>query len=152
MADSPTNVTDHQMPEVTHVYDAQLVAPVDGDSFYVRLDTKLDRNTGSEMIVELRLLGLNCPEVHGAARDAGLRAAAFTTLFLQGSAPSKEVWPLVVQTFGREKYGRTLARVWRKSDGGCLNDQLLSSGNAVPYMVLQQLREAHLPLSPSTTT
>ena len=43
-------------------------------------------------------------------------------------------WPLTVQTAKSDAFGRYLARIWRTTDGRCLNDDLLAAGHAVVFM------------------
>lgn len=121
-----------QIPVASYVYRAKLIAVTDGDTIVI------ERDLGDHLYQQtaVRLLGLNCPELHGETKAAGEEAAAFTRAWLAaGSTPGG--WSLIIETHlnKREKYGRLLARVWRVSDGALLNDALLASDHAVPYMV-----------------
>jgi endonuclease YncB( thermonuclease family) len=87
----------------------------------------------------IRLYGVNAPETHGAKRSSeGFTAALFTSEWLK-QAKSIEVESLSFES-RKDKYGRTLGRLYRttlddQSDPVSLNQALLDSGNAVPFMV-----------------
>lgn len=116
------------MPGQLWVFRARPVRAVDGDTIDVIIDAGF-RSTRTE---RLRLLGVNTPELHGASRAAGLAAKAYVEAWL--AAAGGAAWPLVLRTEKSDEFGRYLGRVWRASDGACLNDDLLSSGHAVPFM------------------
>lgn len=119
------------MPSPSYVYRARLVSVTDGDTVVV------ERDLGDHLYQQtaVRLLGLNCPEIHGASKTAGDAATTFTRDWMrQGVA--LDPWPLVIETHldKREKYGRLLACVWRVADGRELNADLIAGGHAVPFM------------------
>ena len=105
---------------------AKLVRVLDGDT----CDVMLDAGFQTYREERLRLLGVNCPEVHGATRAAGLEATRFSANWL---AAAGDGWSLVVESSKSDVFGRYLARVTRVSDGACLNDDLLAAGHAVPW-------------------
>jgi micrococcal nuclease len=116
------------IPDQIWIYRAKLERVVDGDTLIVTLDQGLH----TYRVERLRLLGVNAPEVHGATKAAGQAATAYTLFWLsQGRA--LDPWPLTVQTYRTDAFGRYLAQVWRIVDGANLSDDLLSSGNAVPF-------------------
>lgn len=117
------------IPTQSWVFRARTLKVVDGDT----IDLELDVGLHGRRIERLRLLGVNTPETHGATREAGLEAAAFTGGWLSPSLATGGEWPLVVQTYRSDAFGRFLAIVWRVSDGRCLNDDLLATGQAVPF-------------------
>lgn len=117
------------MPETPWVYRAKIVRAVDGDTIDVVIDAGF-RATRTE---RLRLVGLNCPEVHGATKAAGDAAKAFTQAWLTEAGTTD--WPLILRTEKSDAFGRYLARCWRVSDGACLNADLIANGMAVPFMV-----------------
>ena len=119
-----------QMPATLWVYRARLVRVVDGDTIDVHIDAGFQNYREDR----LRLLGLNCPEVHGPTREAGLAATVFTADWLR-LGDALDPWPLILETHKSDVFGRFLARVWRIVDGACLNDDLLAGGFAVPFMV-----------------
>ena len=97
--------------------------------FHVRIVQTLRSSTRQK----LRLKGLNCPEVHGVTKTAGLAAKAATEAFLKAKL-------ITVTTFKAPKtgadaedlYGRYLAVVY--AAGQNLNEYLLANGFAVPFM------------------
>jgi|SRR5215510_2739161 len=116
------------MPTQNWTFKAKLIRVVDGDT----IDLEIDIGLHGRRIERMRLLGINCPEMHGDARPAGLAAKDYTSKWLE----SLDVdWPLVISTYKSDVFGRYLAVVWRRSDGSCLNDDLVASGNAIPFMV-----------------
>ena len=115
------------MPTQDWVFRSRAERVIDGDTIEITIDQGLH----SERYEQVRILGVNCPEIHGPSKVAGDAAAAFTRSWLGTNAPG--TWPLRIQTVKDDAFGRWLATVWRVSDGACLNDDLLSSGNAVVY-------------------
>lgn len=119
------------MPTPAPVFDAELARVIDGDTVVVTLD----RYFGDSSRKTLRLLGIDCPEM---GTEAGAAARAFALDFLTRDVAN----PLTVQTAKPDKYGRTLAYVWRKRDGACLNTALREAGHAHAVSVLAQMKEA----------
>lgn len=115
------------MPDIW-AYRARLVRVIDGDT----LDLVIDAGFRSTREERVRLLGVNTPEVKGATRQAGVAARTFVEDWLSRVAEGDE-WPLIVQTHKGDAFGRYLARLWRRSDGACLNDTLLMAGHAVVF-------------------
>jgi endonuclease YncB( thermonuclease family) len=107
-----------------YVRNTRLVRVIDGDT--VVLD--IDLSFGLTLRRPVRILGINCPEVHGPTAAAGLAAKRFTeTWFARGA-------DVQVKTYvSREldDFGRVLAEVARDADS--LGAALLASGNAVAY-------------------
>ena len=116
-------------------YRVTVTKVVDGDTLDVDIDL------GFRMRLEkqrLRLLGVNTPELKGKTRAAGLRAKDFTEQWL---STHKD---LVIRTRKQkpkqeeqDSFGRYLAQIWGTAQDGrqlCLNDALLCSRNAVPFM------------------
>ena len=103
-------------------YNAEIISIVDGDSVKLNVDLGLSVH----IHVAVRLTGLNAPEL---STPAGKAAKAFVeaTVARLGST-------VQVRTMKADKYGRYLAWVtWPGSTDLSLNQQLLSSGNAVPW-------------------
>lgn len=117
------------MPPQLWTYRARAERVVDGDT----IDVVWDLSRQTHCTDRLRLLGLNCPEVHGPTREAGLASAAFTADWLRQAGAAE--WPLILSTHKSDAFGRYLALVFRADTGACLNDELLAGGFAVPYMV-----------------
>jgi micrococcal nuclease len=116
------------MPLHSWVFPARLVKVVDGDT----VDVLIDQGMHAHRIERLRLLSVNAPETHIPTKVAGDAATAFVVGWM-GMAVGE--WPLVVETHKSDVFGRYLALVFRITDGACLNDDLIASGNAAPFMV-----------------
>jgi endonuclease YncB( thermonuclease family) len=78
----------------------------------------------------LRLLNVNAPERKGATLAAGNASRDYVAEWLYVPDDGSKEWPLRVQTFKDDEFGRYLALVWRVSDGACLNDDLIRDGMA----------------------
>jgi micrococcal nuclease len=111
----------HYMMRVTRV--------VDGDTVYGDVD--LGFNFGSRKM-EFRMSEINTPEMHGENREAGLASKAF----VEERILEKDVI-IVTKRDTKEKYGRYLAHIYYQKDNEwiCLNQELVESNHAVPYMV-----------------
>ncbi len=105
-------------------YQARVVRVVDGDTLLVELDTGFH----STRWEKLRLLGIDCPEVVGGDKQAGLDAANFVRAWV---ASDTDTWPYLVHTVKTDSFGRYLATITRKADGVSLADALLEAGHAV---------------------
>ncbi len=116
------------MPSALWVYRAKLERVVDGDT----IDITLDAGLHVYRTERLRLLGVNTPERRGATLAAGKAAREYVTEWLRTRAGA--AWPLRIQTEKGDAFGRWLATVWAASTGECLNDDLLTSGQAAVYL------------------
>lgn len=109
---------------------ASLPRPIDGGT--VELTLSLGWRVYLREIVGL--YGVDVPKTHGPKRsNEGFTAALFTTEWLKASR-TLEVESLSFESRA-DKYGRTLGRIYRDEDPVSLNQALLDSGNAVPYML-----------------
>lgn len=118
------------MPQQEWVFRARLQRVIDGDTIDVEIDCGM-HNVRTE---RLRLLRVNAPEMHGESHERGQKAKEFTERWLVlAITPTVGEWPLVIQTYKDDNFGRYLAEVWRVYDKHSLNDDLLSTGNAVPF-------------------
>ena len=113
-------------------YRAKVLDVVDGDTIYFAIDMGLE----TTRIIDVRLYGINCPELHDI--PVGPWAKTYTQEWLAQHA-TPEGW-LLVQTIKdkagtkdkKEKYGRYLAIVYDGESGMlCLNDDLVTDGHAV---------------------
>jgi endonuclease YncB( thermonuclease family) len=99
---------------------------IDADTIVVDVDLGMHQWFHN---VQLRLLRINAPEVHGPTAEAGRTATAYTYDWLTIHARHG-------RTFGRteltDSFGRYLAEVTCEQ-GHNLSDDLLASGNAVLY-------------------
>jgi endonuclease YncB( thermonuclease family) len=89
-------------------YSGQVVGVLDGDTIEVLHNTRAER---------IRLNGIDCPE-KGQAYGKRAKQAASKLVF------GKEV---TLQTYGKDKYGRTIADVLL-SDGTNVNQELVKNG------------------------
>jgi micrococcal nuclease len=115
-------------------YRVTVTKVVDGDT----LDVDIDLGFSMTLVGQrLRLLRVNTPETKGNTREAGMKAKAFTREWL-GSHTD-----IMIRSRKREpghgekdSFGRYLVEVYGDNESGkqeCLNDDLLDSGNAVPF-------------------
>jgi micrococcal nuclease len=116
------------VPGVLYVFKASLVKVVDGDTVDLDIDTGLH----CHRLERIRLLGVNCPEVTGITRDAGLAAKEYVKQWFQ-SLTSSGYEPVVIETYKSDVFGRYLGDIWRVVDGAHLNQDLLDSGHAVVF-------------------
>ncbi len=107
-------------------YQARIVRVVDGDTVIAELDTGFH----STRWERLRLLAVDCPEVVGGQRAAGLAAALFTDGWVQSHAKGY-LWPFIVTTIKTDSFGRYLATIVSRDDGVSLADALLEAGHGV---------------------
>lgn len=123
------------MPTTVWVRRARLVRLIDGDTLTLVVDLGFGIQIGHDprQEIRVRLLGLDCPEVHGPTKAAGLAAAAYTRAWLAEAGATD--WPLIVQTEKPDSFGRYLATVFRSSDKACLNADLIANKFAIPFMV-----------------
>lgn len=118
-------------PEHHWVFPARTAAVVDGDT----VDLVIDQGMHSTRQERVRLLSVDAPEVRGPSRLAGIAAKKFVSEWMiNGNAFNEYEWNLLVRTEkDPDNFSRYLAQVWRRFDGACLNEDLLSTGHAVPY-------------------
>lgn len=122
-------------------FKAKSLYVVDGDT----IDLEIDQGMHTVRLERVRLLGVNCPETHGPrAVPAGQVAKQFTASWLAQADKSAEdttAWPLVILTHkDPDAFGRYLAIIYNACNGSCLNQALLDSHNAIPFM-LETLRK-----------
>lgn len=110
-------------------YEAEVLKVVDGDT----LDLMIDLGFDVHHKIRVRLYGLNTPEsrtTDAEEKQRGLKAKTYTSDWIKKSET------IFIQTIKdkTEKYGRILAKVYSNDKlEKCLNDDLISSGNAVEY-------------------
>ena len=116
------------IPTTLWTYQSTSDRVIDGDT----VDFYVDRGMYDFTRVRLRLLGVNTPEIKGETREAGRAASAYTADWLAvGIAEYDDDWPFLIHTQKDDVFGRYLAVIWRRSDGRCLNDDLVRDGHAV---------------------
>ena len=135
-----------EMPQHAWVFPARLVRIEDADT----QDYTCDMGMHDSRTERMRLLGINCPEVKGPTKVAGLIATDYARAWFAvaygidiSQMPQRQTkitftlpeWPFLIHTEkDPDNFGRYLALIWRICDGACLNDDLLSSGNAVVFV------------------
>lgn len=99
---------------------------VDGDTVNV---------TPSRGALKIRMLGIDAPETHFPTPDKGIVAQQpwgdMATAYLQGFI--REGSRVTLQTWGEDKYNRTLGFVFSKKVD--INLQMVRAGWAVPYII-----------------
>jgi micrococcal nuclease len=115
------------MKKPAYIYKAFVEKVIDGDTLCVRLDL------GDDVLrrKNLRLFGVNCPEIHSkdeAIKERGLKAKARVIELLEG----KDV---IVETIKdkSEKFGRLLGKVYLPKSDETINDLLVKEGHAKEY-------------------
>lgn len=103
-------------------YMGKVTNVVDGDT----VDIDVDLGFHMRSLQRFRLIGINCPEVHGATRTEGLAASAYVRTTLLGQL-------VRIRTEKSDDFGRWLARVYLGQVD--FNQSLIDGGFAVPYMV-----------------
>lgn len=110
-------------------YRARVVSVYDGDT--IRADISLGFDTWV-MKAQLRLLGINAPEIRGPDPVAAMAARDRLQEIL------KDADDVVVETVkdATEKYGRYLARVFvlKNEYWTCANETLVAEGHATSYL------------------
>lgn len=111
-----------------HEYPAKLKKIIDGDTIQLIIDVGFYMTTEQR----IRLLGIDTPE---RGQEGYLEAIKF----VQSWIPTDDEWPLVVQTFKTDSFGRWLGIItisdWEKypRDEFNLNIDLLQKGLAVEW-------------------
>jgi len=121
-------------------YQAVVTNVVDGDT----IDINIDLGFHITVAQRCRFRGINCPEVHGASKPKGLVAKDFTAAWLK--ATNNEIIIRTKKPYADDKYGRFLVEIYPTIKAGgakvasvqpldeTLNQALLRTGNAVPFM------------------
>lgn len=128
------------IPPFTWTFRARVSRVVDGDT----VDALIDQGLHARRLERLRILGVNCPELHGPSGEAGQRATQFTARWLDTHEHDLE-WPFVLETRKADEFGRYLAAVRCGVDGSDLAADLLASGNAVPFVDRRRANQAVKP-------
>lgn len=124
------------IPALLWTYRARGERVIDGDTVALVVDAGFGIFKG-RTDNHFRIKGVNCPEVHGDTREAGLAAASYTAAWLTAACAAPGDWPLIIQTerLSSDQEARTFERwvadIWRVIDGANLADDLLAFGHAV---------------------
>ena len=85
--------------------------------------------------IEVRLYGINAPEIRGASHEAGLSARSFLVSLLSTESGIFS-FPITIKSHKPkdplEKYGRWLAEVYLP-DGRNVSEEMIKAGQAVRY-------------------
>lgn len=119
-----------------HEYNATVINVVDGDTVDCLVTVEIDVGFGVSATFRtphrVRLGGVNCPEVHGPSKEAGLAAAAYTREHLLGKGVTLRPIKSEDGEFHADSFGRWLARV--DLDGSDFCERLIATGHAVQFM------------------
>lgn len=102
-------------------YAAKVVKVVDGDT----VDLEVDLGFSITLKERFRLHRINAPEKRGPSKPQGEES----TLHLMKLTDGVEITIKTIKD-QKEKYGRFLVEIYRKSDGACLNDLMVHDGHA----------------------
>lgn len=102
-----------------YVRKGKVIKVVDGDT--VRMAIDLGFNTARTE--NLRLWGIDSPELRGESRIEGLKAKEFLSSLLW---ERNDIW---IQSFKTDKYGRYVAKIWRGLM--FINETMVENGHAV---------------------
>jgi micrococcal nuclease len=128
------NMTEHK-----YQYRAQCTNVVDGDTIDVTLDLGLHLTSTQRV----RILGVNCPELHAKdtqtrllAQDAKVYTEEILTELHEVAHDTGNDWPFIITTTKSDSFGRYLATVssvdFPEWDLGAA---LIANGHAVAFMV-----------------
>lgn len=126
----------------TYTYPATVISIHDGDTCHMNVDLEqsirlVDRDFGFHVYVEggrlrlhetFRFFGINAPEL---ATQAGKDSLAYLLTLIQVGT---NLTAAINKSPSQEKYGRWLCTLVL-DDGRNVNDLMVSSGHAVPYLV-----------------
>jgi len=104
------------------VHAATIIRVVDGDTVWLHVDLGFR----CCIDIDIRMLGINAPEMHGATSAAGHAAAAFLSTLLPVGLP------VILESAGNDKYGRWLGKIYL-NDGTDVNNTMVITGHAVVY-------------------
>jgi len=112
-------------------YRAVVIRVVDGDT----VDLHIDQGLEIYRLTRVRLASINTAELNSPnpeQRELAQRAQDWLRAKLPAGTQT------TIKTFKdrREKYGRYLVMVYLDGDEVSINEQLVSNGLAVPYMVI----------------
>ena len=121
---------DHRILENTWVFPARpnwgtrSKGVVDGDT----LDLTIDKGMGDYSDIRVRVLGIDTPEMRGEEREEGRQAKRVVQKWIEDHCSGMEKWPLLIETYKADSFGRYLARVQSAETGHDLTVMLLEKG------------------------
>lgn len=108
-----------------YIYLALVTKVIDGDT----IDCAVDLGFNVFTKERFRLYGIDTPEK--TSKDLVIKDIAFkATDFIKDSIESKQV---TIECFGKDKYGRWLAKVYLNNESPTVNEQLVALGYAKVY-------------------
>ena len=106
-------------------YRARCLRVIDGDTIKLYVDKGFD----NYMILRVRLLGVNCPEI---GTPGYKEAKAFTYDWMESSKTiNSDDWTLTIETKRLDAFGRYLARVRSIKHGSDLSEDLITKNHGV---------------------
>lgn len=110
-----------------YYYRAIVKRIIDGDTIVVDIDCGFDSWLHN---ISVRFNGINAPETKGESKVKRLESKDF----VKSKIEDKEI---IIRTTKSDKYGRLLANIYYLEDDKYihLNQQLITEGLAIPYMV-----------------
>jgi micrococcal nuclease len=108
-----------------YVRKATLVRVVDGDTLVLDIDLGFGIWRRGQTA---RVLGVNCPEMHGESKAAGRDAKAFTQNWFDGRDVTVRT---ELESRDTDSFGRVLVEVWQGERS--LAADLLAASHAVPF-------------------
>ena len=114
-------------------YKATVVHVIDGDS----VEAAVDLGFSVSVHMQLRLLGIDAPEVVGETKVAGLAATNFLYDLLVPYPTQEKTVIIVTKKDKKEKFGRYLATLYLtvedKIAGKSVNQTMIDAGHAKSY-------------------
>lgn len=111
-----------------YYYSAIVKSIYDGDTIRADIDLGFDIWMFNQQI---RLLGLDTPEIRGEERPLGLQSKQFV---VDRIPPGTEIKLLTIKD-QKEKYGRYLGIIFYGDELTNLNEELVENGFAEPYII-----------------
>jgi endonuclease YncB( thermonuclease family) len=94
----------------------------DGDTFKVMVNPW----TGSYFGATIRLFGVDTAELYGENHETAIEQRDFVRDWLGSEAGSDGDYPFEIEAMGEDSFGRTLAKIKRKSDDEDLSERILN--------------------------
>ena len=109
----------------SYLYSAKVTKVIDGDT----IDAIVDLGFSISVLIRFRLYGIDTPEKTDKIPEVKALAYAASD-FVGDNLTGKTV---TIQSVGKDKYGRWLAKVYAGKDQPSINEQLITLGLAKAY-------------------